>query len=702
MLILRALLAPILLSALLFALLFVAPLKSAAAQGVEQLLLERIPIPQKRPVATSPKPPSPKPKSVQLALVPGSQKNFPAIKGSLKEGLAALEKGRVSRAMGIRAGLKPGSLDRKILAWAIALSGKDGIDPNSITKIAKDLPDWPGQAAMRRNAERALAKRGGVANSILAAFNRSPATTLEGAIILSRAYLQAGEKKKANQAITPFWRNENLTRAEEKKVLDQLGSVLNRNDHRYRMHQLLYRDRATAATRIASRAEQVSLAKARSAALREAPNAKALINAVAPSSKRDTGYQFAQIEHARRTGRYEKAANLLLKAPRDPQKLVDPHEWWVERRIASRQLLELGKFSKAYRLAAGHSAQTAKDIAEAEFHAGWYALRFLKDKKTARQHFENLIKISKSPISLARGYYWLGRSSTPTDARKNYKQAAKHIGTFYGQLAAIELGTRKLSLTKTRASPGDRNKLRSRELYRAIKRLEKIGYAWRTDPIYRHLARTLDAPGELAILAADAERRGDFTLSLQVGKIAFRRGLKVDTLAWPLGAIPSSAKIGNTGRALAYAIARQESAFDKAAISRANARGLLQLLPGTAKAVAKRKALKYSRRRLTSDAGYNATLGAAYLSEQLSRFGNSYILTFAAYNAGPSRVDEWLQRFGDPRGKSLYRVIDWIEQIPFTETRHYIQRVMENYQVYKRRIGNERLTIKQDLIKGRS
>ena len=189
-------------------------------------------------------------------------------------------------------------------------------------------------------------------------------------------------------------------------------------------------------------------------------------------------------------------------------------------------------------------------------------------------------------------------------------------------------------------------------------------------------------------------------LSLQIGKIAFNRGIDVAALAFPVGVIPGDANIAGSGKALAYAIARQESAFNPAAVSPANARGLLQLLPGTAQGVAKRYGLAYSRDRLTSDAAYNATLGAHYLGEQIAEFGGSYILTFIAYNAGPRRVPQWIDRFGDPRGKPIDEVVDWVEMIPFTETRNYVQRVMENYQVYKTRLG-QKADIVEDLRLGR-
>jgi len=669
----------------------------AHAQGIEQLLIDKVPVPTPRPFVQKPVSPS----AADLPIKTPPAPVIDAQNGTLKQGLAALDKGNVSRAMGIRAGMQPGSLDRKILAWAIALSGKPGIAPGTISKIGADLKSWPGAKQIRRNTERALARQGLSPKAVVAAFRGGRPLTVEGAILLAKAHLDLGQKQKANRAISDIWRYEKLDKKSEKRVLQTVGPALTRKDHRVRMHKLLYRDRATAATRIAGKAEQVSLAKARAAVLRKSDKSASLIKAVAPSSKKDTGFLFARIEHARRTGNYNKAADLLLNAPLDPDLLIDPHEWWVERRIVSREMLEIGKYRKAYRLVARHAAQSNSDIAEAEFHAGWYALRFLKDKTTARKHFEKILLVSKRPISQARGYYWLARASSPAKARGLFRKAAKHGGTFYGQLAAAELGTRKLSIDRPRASTADKSRLRARELYRAIKRLEGLGHGWRAEPMYRHLARNLNSTGELAVLAADAERRGDYNLSLQVGKIAYGRGLEVDTLSWPIGAIPGSASISGSGRALAYAIARQESAFDKAAISGANARGLLQLLPGTAKSVAKRNGLKYSKSKLTRDAGYNATLGSAYLAEQLERFGNSYVLTFAAYNAGPGRVDEWLERFGDPRGKPLYQVIDWIEQIPFTETRHYVQRVMENYQVYKHRIKSTGLMIKSDLVRGR-
>lgn len=639
-------------------------------------------------------------RSASIASATARAPKVAGIKGSLKSGMTALTSKDVKRARAIRYGMKAGSLDRRILAWAIALSGRSGVTSGEVAEIQTQLPDWPGQATLRKNLERAIVRETPSPSPLIRAFGNSTPTSLEGAIALAKAHLAKGNKKAANRIIAPFWRENKLSKSQEKRVLKAAGRSLTRADHRYRMHKLFYRERATAANRVASFAEQSSLAKARTSIVRKKGNPGKLLKAVAASSKRDPAYLFARIKHARRSKDYRKAAKLMLQAPRDKTALVHPDEWWIEQRIISRHMIDLGDAKTAYKIAARHSAKSRTKRAEAEFHAGWYALRFLKKSKLARTHFQNILKISSRPISQARAYYWLGRASGGA-GKKYYAAAAKHGGTFYGQLAAAKLRQGRLRISKPKPSQSERAKFKSRELVRAITRLESIGYAWRADIMYRALAKKLRSPGELALLSARAEKRGKASLALQIGKIAHGRGLAVDSLSWPLGAIPGSAKIGNTGKALAYSIARQESAFNKAAVSPANARGLLQLLPRTAKIMARKKKIKYSYKRLTRDAGYNATLGAAYLSEQLDNFDNSYIMTFAGYNAGPGRVRKWVKQYGDPRGKSIDAVVDWIERIPFTETRNYVQRVMENYQVYKARLSNTKLTIERDLRFGR-
>jgi len=395
----------------------------------------------------------------------------------------------------------------------------------------------------------------------------------------------------------------------------------------------------------------------------------------------------------------------MLQAPREPSKLVDPDAWWIERRVLSRELLDLGDPRTAYKLVAEHAAESSSNQADAEFHAGWYALRFLNDPATARRHFAAIQAVSTMPLSQSRAEYWLGRSAEAmgdkAEAVAQYRLAAAYPTTFYGQLAAAKLGMKQLALSKPPEADGaTKKRFASREMVQAIQRFSAAGYDDRAQAFYMQLAETLTNPSEIALLAQMAEKSGKHQIALQIGKKAYVRGLPVETLAFPIAAIPRSVKTTSIEKSIVYAIARQESAFNPAAVSRAGALGLLQLMPATAKMVAKSTGVPFNAKRLTSDPGYNATLGAAHLADLVGDFNGSYIMSFAAYNAGKSRVMQWVAQYGDPRDPNV-DAIDWIERIPFTETRNYVQRCTENLQVYRARLGEPALVINQDLHRGR-
>ena len=534
------------------------------------------------------------------------------------------------------------------------------------------------------------------------AFGTTQPQTAEGTIILARALVVLGDRSRARAVLSPLWRKEKLGTVYEAAIIREFGQLIPAADHRYRMERMLYAERVASAQRVAGLAGAKSLADAWVAVIKGDKKAGKLLDAV-PTAQRSAGYLFAEARYLRRNEKFAQAAALMSKAPRDKASLVDPDAWWIERRALSREFVDAGDVKTAYRIAAQHSAETPSNAVDAEFHAGWYALRSLNDPRTAAKHFARIAEIADNPISLSRAYYWLGRTAEvggPGDAEACYGRAASYGTAFYGQLAAAKIGRRALAVDYPAPSDADRHIFPTRETVQAIRRLEDAGHAWRADILYRDLAEQLNSPGELALLAVMAKKRGDHYLALRVGKIAAGRGIEIGVLAHPLGAIPNSARISGAGKALAYAIARQESEFNVGAVSGAGARGLLQLLPGTAKEVAEKSGLPYSKSRLTSDAGYNATLGAAFLGEQLGRFDGSYVLTFAGYNAGPRRAQEWVKRYGDPRGKDIDTVVDWIERIPFTETRSYVQRVMENYQVYKTRLSGQ-FDIASDLVSGR-
>jgi len=617
----------------------------------------------------------------------------------LRAGLDALSSGDIIAARTARDSLPVDSLDRHILVWAIALKGGTS---REIAEAASTLPDWPGADALRRNSERALLREEPTPRIVVEALGGRPPETAAGAIILARSEIALGNPDGARQMLSTFWRTEKLEAAEEAKIIKEFGAVIPAADHRFRMERMLYADRVNSAKRVAVLAGAEPLYKAWAAVIKGDRSARKLLDDV-PPAQRSAGYLYAKAKSLRRAEKFPEAAAVMLKAPRDGDKLVDPDAWWIERRVLARELVDQGDMKGAYGVVAAHAAESTNNQVDAEFHAGWYALRGLSDPATAARHFARIAEIADGPISRSRAYYWLGRAAEaggPGNARDNYQEAAAFGTAFYGQLAAHRLGLSSINVAYPLPSKADRSAFVGREAVFAIRRLEAAGYPKLADALYRDLAAQLTSPGELALLAEMAENRGNHFLGLKVAKIAATRDIDIGALAHPVGAIPSSANISGSGMALAYAVARQESEFNVGAVSNAGALGLLQLMPDTARDVAKKAGLAFSSQKLTTDAGYNATLGATFLGDQLSRFRGSYVLTFVGYNAGAGRAVDWMKRYGDPRGKDLDSVVDWIERIPFAETRSYVQRVMENYEVYKMQLTGT-FDIGDDLVNGR-
>jgi len=618
-----------------------------------------------------------------------------AEQAELRLGLAALAGGRLDAALALRDTIPSGAFERKLLNWAIA---NGGADPG---EDLAELDGWPGIDNPRRQRERTLLRSESAPQAVLDFFRETPPVSHYGARALAAAHRALGDTAKARLALVDIWRRAVLDADVEAAIIKDFGDLLTAEDHRMRMDRMLHAERVGSAMRVAELANSKPLAEAWAAALRGNRKTIELLDKV-PAAQRGAGYHFAKARYLRRTKKYEEAAAAMLAAPRDAAAYADPDAWWEERRVLSRELLDLGDAATAYKLAAAHTAESPEAAADAEFHAGWYALRFVGDPAKALPHFSRIVDIAQGASSRSRGYYWMARAmkaGAPGDAAATFARAAAFGTSFYGQLAAVELGRDTIDVTRPEPAENDLRRFESRDMVRAARTLETIGQSRLSDTMVRALSRSITSPGEMSLLVDLAASR-DLPLALRVGKAAAARGLAVGGLAHPTGAIPVSADISSAGKALAYAVARQESEFNVAAVSRAGARGLLQLLPATARDMARKAGLPFAPERLTTDAGYNATLGAAFLSEQLDRFSGSYILTFAGYNAGPKRARDWITRYGDPRGKSIEEAVDWVERIPFTETRHYVQRVMENYQVYKMRLGG-RFDLAGDLVDGR-
>ena len=395
----------------------------------------------------------------------------------------------------------------------------------------------------------------------------------------------------------------------------------------------------------------------------------------------------------------------MLKAPRDKAALVDPDEWWTERRVLSRELVDHGDIKTAYTRGRGTFGRGTGQHRRRRIPRRLVrAARLRTIPRRRPSHFARIAEVAEGPISQSRAYYWLGRAAEaggPGNATAYYQKAAvlRHHLLRPARRRAHRQQQYLDGPTPTRAA-ADRRISPTRGGPRRSAGSRQCGYASLADTSIANSPADGRAPANLR--CSRRWPRSAATISSRCGsaRSPLQRGLDIGALSHPVGVIPASANISGAGKALAYAIARQESEFNVGAVSGAGARGLLQLLPGTAKEVARKAGMTYSKERLTTDAGYNATLGAAFLGEQLGRFDGSYVLTFAGYNAGPRRAQEWVKQYGDPRGKDIDAVVDWIERIPFTETRSYVQRVMENYQVYKMRLSGK-FDIVDDLVNGR-
>jgi soluble lytic murein transglycosylase len=594
---------------------------------------------------------------------------------------------------------------RKLAEWIILRSDDNGASVERYHAFVAANPSWPSQTFLRRRAEAALWDDHRDDATVWAWFENESPLSAKGRFALARAMLARGDRTNAERLVREAWRNDAMSEETENAALDQFGALLTPGDQKARMDSLLYGSEHEAALRAARRlgSDQVALARARIATYRKASNTRALLEAVPRELHGDPGYIFSKIQLLRREEKFAEAAQLMLSAPRNPDRLYNVDEWWVERRLLSRKMLDIGDTRTAY-LIARDAALPARDIykTEQEFTAGWIALRFLNDPATAAQHFARIGVGSVNPTALARAGYWQGRAAEAAgrtqEARAAYTAAAAHSTSYYGQLARAKLGLPQIELN---GAPSARGRgIERLEIVRAVQLLYALDEREIAVPIFADMGENGD-PDVLVGLGELASRNNDARGMLLVGKAALNRGLPFDFYAYPVTGIPPFKSIGpEVEQSIVFAIARQESAFNPRDVSSAQAYGLMQVTPDAGRYVCKKYGAGFDLGRLKSDPVYNAAVGSAELGGLIEDYRGSYIMTFAAYNAGRGSVKKWIERYGDPRNPKV-DAVDWVEEIPFSETRNYVQRVMENLQVYRTRFGGgTRLQIEADLHRG--
>jgi soluble lytic murein transglycosylase len=567
-----------------------------------------------------------------------------------------------------------------------------GASFSDIAAFVTAHPDWPSQKLLRTRAEEAIATATDA--QLVPWFRAHPPVLPAAQLRLAQIWLQSGRRGDAERLIRQAWIDGDYSAIEEKFMLERYHDVLRGEDNARRLDRLIWDHQTEEAKHMLKHVGQdtAALAQARLGLAAMNPGVERLIAKVPSRLQNDAGLLYERMRWRRHKDLDDDAASILEHPPAD---LVRAEAWATERLIIARRLLDDGQAARAYKLASNSGLSTGPTFAELEFLAGWIALRNLKQPGTAYNHFVHLYHAVTLPISLARGAYWSARAAEAMGnaslAATWYDTAAPYVTTYYGQLAAAHLGATAATLKVSEPSPtqAEIHAFESNELVQLARDLAQIGD---TDDLAVFLRRITDeakTPADYALTARLARALARPDVAVFTAKRASYAGVTLMDEGYPVADLPPG---GNSEAPLVLAMTRQESAFDTRAVSSAGAMGLMQLMPATANKIAQLLHLPFSRQRLTQDVGYNVTLGRAYLDTLVDSFSGSYVLAVAAYNAGPARVHQWIAAHGDPRSANVDPV-DWVERIPFTETRNYVQRVLENLQVYRFRLGSSLPTL---------
>ncbi|WP_041782101.1 lytic transglycosylase domain-containing protein [Ancylobacter novellus] len=624
--------------------------------------------------------------------------------GDVQQAVNFIEKGDSAQALAMADAMRDPAAQALIRWLALRVTARDvGFD--RAAAILRAHPTLPTPVVLRRRLEYLLFVENRDPQTILTFFAEQAPYSGEGKIALARALFAAGDQKAGAAWLRNAWQEDPLSSDTESTVVVEFGGLLTRTDHKYRADKLLYAEDAERGLRAAQRAgdDVTALARARIAMASGKGDVGKLLAAVPMSLRSDPAYLYTLAKMQRRNSDYAAAARTLSSAPKDAGLLIDPDEWWIERRLTARGLLDKGDARTAYKVARDAAVPEDEHLrCEQQFTSGWIALRFLNDPRTALQHFSKIPENQTHPATVSRGYYWQGRAwealGSTANARGQYEAAAAYGTAYYGQLASARLGIPKVKIeTAPAANSTQRAAFARNEGVMIFKLLERLDKSSLSLALAYDLAERLPDAAQLGLLAELAKSSGDARTMTTIGKVALNRGIPLEAEAYPTIGMPSYRPItADVDRALVYAIARQESMFNASAVSHAGATGLMQVMPATGRTIAKRAGVSYDPKQLRNPT-VNVQFGAAELRSLLDNYQNNYVLTFAGYNAGRGNVAKWIAQYGDPRDPSV-DPIDWVERIPFSETRNYVQRVMENTQVYKSRFGTrDTLQIEADL-----
>lgn len=597
---------------------------------------------------------------------------------------------------------------RRILLWRRAY-GDPKISFNNLSKVIHEQPNWPKMIAIRAKAEKLLFDQGLKPNATIQWFLGERPVSGEGRAAMARAYYALGQDQIGYDWLKLAWRESKLTRDVQRQIYKNFKDSLSRDDHAARADYLIWLGRR----HFPKANGLLSLMDKRDAAVMEArmriaANRRGMgkaINAVHKSKLNDTGLLFERARWRRIHRSEQYAMPTFLKITVPPVSEAGKKRLWREKKRMIYWALKNKRYQDAYELSRHHGFKRGVQFAEAEFLGGWIALTFLEHPQDAKRHFESLAQGVSRPVSLARAKYWLGRAKedlSDSSANADFIEASRYPNTFYGQLSLEHLSFNgsTLSLPLEVKSKDFAPGIENNELIRALRMIGETQNERAFNTFSFHLDDILSNEYEISQLAQLAKQYGFMKPSVRAAKQAARFGTMLTESGYPMPEIILNLH-ENYDIPFVLAIARQESEFNTRARSHARAYGLMQMINATARSTARGARIPYRKSWLVSDPEYAANLGARHLQDLLDKYDGSYILAAVAYNAGPHRVNQWIKTYGDPRTGQI-DPIDWIESIPFSETRNYVQRVMENLQVYRARLINNqaKLRLVHDITRG--
>lgn len=586
-----------------------------------------------------------------------------------------------------------GHVAQKLLIWLNVTETDQPVGIQELIRFTRENSGWPKLHMFRDRVEKDIGDSL-PPSEISAWFEKNPPKTAKGIRSFIAALARLDHDNRAKQALRKFWLTAELDRKETASLAKEFKKLFSPTDHIDRLDNLLWEQRYQESEYMLPLvdADHGKLADARIALGRMSSKVNKLVQRVPASMVNDNGLMFDRLKWRRQMNKDADAIELLRYAAKDKA-----HEslWWRERNILARRAIEKKNYAGAYKTIAGHGMTSGIEYTQAEWMLGWLALSFLHQPDKAYRHFENFYSAVNSAVSRSRGAYWLARASeamNKTSAAKSWdKMSAQFPSTFYGQLSTEKISkTMDVSEFTDDTTIPDSDDFDESEIVRAIRLLHSIGEVSLATPFFIKLLDKAKDKNDFILIAKLARDTGRPYFAVESNKqMQQKLGDFLFTEGYPLlPSLPAS----QPESALIHAIVHRESMFDTLATSSAGARGLMQLMPGTAKQVSRNMGKRFTIGKLTENPQYNVELGASYLQYLLKSYDGFYPLAIAAYNAGPRNVDQWIKTFGDPR-RGKVNIVDWIEQVPIYETRNYIQRVMESYYIYKLKMSEEPKTV---------